>query len=94
MWEMADTFISVMMATKSFFIYRKKVFPWIKRISSFIRCTELNWKVTDVNGLGASIFLKYMGWYLGVPGKLHDDECMIYIFTGNVINGNPSIFNK
>ena len=27
-------------------------------------------------------------------GKLQNDECLIYIFTGNVENGIPIIFNK
>ena len=35
-----------------------------------------------------------MGWFLVVIGKLHSDEYLIYIFTGNVENGNPIIFNK
>ena len=35
-----------------------------------------------------------MGWYLGVIGKLHNDECLIYIFTGEVLNGTPNIFNR
>ena len=54
----------------------------------------MNWKLTDANGLCVSIFLKNMGWYLGVIGKLHNDEYLIYILTGKVQNGNPSIFNK
>ena len=35
-----------------------------------------------------------MGWYLGVIGKLQNDECLICIFTGKVQNGTPIIFNK
>ena len=35
-----------------------------------------------------------MGWSLGVIGKLYNDECLIYIFTGEVLNGTPNIFNK
>ena len=35
-----------------------------------------------------------MGWYLGVIGKLHNDEYLIYIFTGEFLNGTPKIFNK
>ena len=60
----------------------------------FIECTEMNWKTSDINGLCSSIFLDRMGWLLGVIGKLHNDECLIYIFTGNVENGTPIIFNK
>ena len=35
-----------------------------------------------------------MGWLLGVIGKIHNDECLIYIFTENVENGTALIFNK
>ena len=55
---------------------------------------ELNWNRKYVNGLCVSIFLKDMGCYLGVIGNIQNDECLIYIFTVEVLNGNPSIFNK
>ena len=35
-----------------------------------------------------------MGWYLGVIEKIHNDECITYISTGEVLNGTPNIFNK
>ena len=35
-----------------------------------------------------------MGWYLGVTGKLHNDECLIYIFTGEVPDVTPKIFTN
>ena len=35
-----------------------------------------------------------MDCYLGVIRKLHNDEYLIYIFTGKVQNGTLSIFNK
>ena len=35
-----------------------------------------------------------MGWYLGIIEKLHNDEYVIYIFTGKVKNGTQRIFNK
>ena len=35
-----------------------------------------------------------MGCFLGVIGKLHNDECLIYIFTWNVENVTPIIFNR
>ena len=41
-----------------------------------------------------SKFLKKKGWYLVVIGKLHNDECIIYIFTGKVQNGTPIIFKE
>ena len=31
---------------------------------------------------------------MGIIGKPHNDECIIYIFTGNFQNSTPSIFNK
>ena len=54
----------------------------------------MNWKTSYVNGLCVSIFLDNMGWFFGVIGKFHNDEYLIYIFTGNVENGTPIIFNK
>ena len=60
----------------------------------FTECTEMNWNVIYENELCASIFLNNMGWYLGVIGNIHNDECIIYIFTGKVKNSTTSIFNK
>ena len=54
----------------------------------------MNWEKIDENGLCVSIFLKNLGWYLGVIEKLQNDECLIYIFTGKVQNGTPIIFNE
>ena len=54
----------------------------------------MNWKASDVNILCTSVFLKNMGWYLGVIGELHNDECLMYIFTGKVENVTPIIFDK
>ena len=54
----------------------------------------MNWKVTDPNGLCVSILLNNTRWYLGVIVKLHNNECLIYIFTSNFQNCTPSIFNK
>ena len=31
---------------------------------------------------------------MGVIVKLHNDECLIYILTGEVLNGTPNILNK
>ena len=47
----------------------------------------MSWKISDVNGLCISIFLNKMGWYLGVIGRIHNDEYLIYILTGKVENG-------
>ena len=60
----------------------------------FIEFTELNWNGKYEHGLCVYIFLKDMGWYLGVAGKINNYECIIYICTGKVIIGNTSIFNK
>ena len=60
----------------------------------FVEFTVLNWNRRDANDLCVSILLYYMGRYLEVIGKIHDDEYMIYIFTDKFINGTPSIFNK
>ena len=54
----------------------------------------MNCKTSDVPGFCISIFLDKMGWLLGIIGKLHNDGCLIYIFTGNVENVTPIIFNK
>ena len=73
----------------------KRRYPVLKKSPvPFIKCTEMNWKTSDVNGLCNSIFLDNMGCFLGVIGKLHNDECLIYIFTGNVENITPIVFNK
>ena len=58
----------------------------------FVECTELIWNIKDSNGLCLSIFFKCMGWYLRVIGNIHNDECLIHIFTGGFINGTPNIF--
>ena len=65
-----------------------------KKYFLFIDCTELNWGGKDANGLCVYIFFKNMGVYLGVIGKLHNYEGLIYIFTGGFLNGTPNIFNK
>ena len=36
-----------------------------------------------------SILTKFTIGYLGVKGKLHNSQCLIYIFTGKVIDGSP-----
>ena len=35
-----------------------------------------------------------MACYLGLIEKLNNHECIIYIFTGKIQNGTPSIFDK
>ena len=74
----------------------KQKYPILKTNSSiiFIECTEMNWKKSYLNGLCSLIFLDNMGWFLGVIGTIHNDEYSIYIFTENVENGTPIIFNK
>ena len=70
-------------------------YPVLKKTSVlFIERTEINWKTSDVDGLCTLFFLHKMRWLLGVIVKLHNDECLICIFTGNVENGTPIIFNK
>ena len=53
----------------------------------------MNWKTSDVNGFCIAIFLNNTGWFLVAIGKLHTNECLIYIFTGNDENGTPLIFH-
>ena len=65
-----------------------------KKYFLFIDCTELNWGGKDANGLCVSIFFKNMAWYLGVIWKVYYDECLIYIFTCEVLNGTSNMFNK
>ena len=36
-------------------------------------------KTSDANGLCVSILLNNMGWYLGLMGKLDNNEYQIYI---------------
>ena len=49
---------------------------------------------SDVNVFCFLIFLNNMVWYLVVTGKIRNDECLTYIFTGGNDNGTPIIFNK
>ena len=35
-----------------------------------------------------------MVWYLVDTGNLHNGECLIHIFTGEVLNGNQIKFNN
>ena len=46
------------------------------------------------NGLCVYILIKYMRWYLGVIRKLHKDQCLIYLFIGEVLNGTSNIFTN
>ena len=57
----------------------------------FVEYIEMNWKISDANGLCISILFKNMGWYLGVIRNIDNDECRIYIFTGKVENDTPVI---
>ena len=52
------------------------------------------WNKIDTNGICVSILTKFTVGYLGVKGKLHNSQCLIYIFTGKVIDGSPKIFTK
>ena len=54
----------------------------------------MNWEASKVTDLCISILLNNMGWYFGVIGKIHNTECLIYIFTGKCEIGTPGIFNK
>ena len=71
---------------KDLYYMLKRRYPVIKNISyvPFIEHTEMNFKTIYANGLCVSIFLKNMGWHLGVIGNIHNYECLIYIFTGNL----------
>ena len=35
-----------------------------------------------------------MGWYLSLMVNIYNDECLVYIFMGGVINGTINKFNK
>ena len=75
---------------------QKEIFTFGKICTSvlFIECTEIIWKKRNSNRLFVSIFIKYMEWYLVVIGKLHNEKCLINIFTVEVLNGNPNIFTN
>ena len=60
----------------------------------FIECTELILKIKYVSGLFVYFFFKNTAWYLGVIGKVHNNECLIYIFIDEVLNGTPNIFTN
>ena len=44
----------------------------------------MNWNGKDANGLCVSIFLKATVCYLGVIGKFHNYECLIYFSHVNL----------
>ena len=67
---MADSFISMAIGNYRY-LYTLKV-PVEKSSIIFIECTELNWNRKYANGFCVSIFLKDMGWYFGVIGKLNN----------------------
>ena len=93
MLKMADHFISKMMGNYSYLIYKNIYCLWIFSVI-WIKYTGLIFSKSDENGLGVYIFFKYIGWYLGVIGKLHNNECLIYVFTGECFNGTPNIFTN
>ena len=41
-----------------------------------------------------SVLIKDLGWYLRVIGKLHNEECLIYILTGEVQYVTPNTFTR
>ena len=41
-------------------------------------------KTSYVNGLCISTFLNKIGFHLGAIVNLHNDSCLMYIFTGKV----------
>ena len=83
------------MGNQSYYISQKK--DSVGKICTaviFIECTEIIWNKIYINGLCVSIFIKDMGWYLGVIGNLLNYECLIYIFTGEVLNDTPNILTN
>ena len=73
---------------------QKKILPVKTNPVFFIKCTELTQNRKFANGLCFYIFYKDTGWYLGVIGNLHNDEFIIYIFMGEVLNGTINIFTN
>ena len=90
---MADFYLKDDGKLDTYYILKIRYLVIKKSSVIFIEFTEMNWKHKDANGLCVSIYLNNIGWYLGVIGKLQNYECLIYIFTGKVENGTPSIFN-
>ena len=75
---------------------KNQIFPVENEFTSviFIECTGTIWNRRDASWFCVSIFIKDMGWYLEVIGNLLNDECIIYIFTGEVLNGTPNILTN
>ena len=46
----------------------------------FFQCIKIIWNKINADGLCFSIFIKDMGWYLGVIGRLHNESYHIYIY--------------
>ena len=90
---MENYFISTTMGNYSYYISKNKYFPLKICISVLlIEYTEITWNNIYENVLFVSIFIKYMGCYLGVIEKINNDEFLIYIFTGGVLNSSKNIF--
>ena len=75
---------------------RKERLPVKNDISyfSFIKYSEIIWNKRDANGSCVPVFIIDMGWYLWVIGRLHNDETLVYLFTGEVIDGTPNISSE
>ena len=71
---MEDDFNSLIIGKYSYQIFKKKVIL-LKKCPSFlfIERTEITINERDSNGLCVSIFIKYIGWCLGVIGKLNNE---------------------
>ena len=61
---------------------------------SFNRMQWNNTEQKSENILCVSIIFKYTVCYLIVIGNIQNDECLIYIFKGGVLNGTTNIFNS
>ena len=51
------------------------------------------WNIIGVNVLCVEISTKEIGWYLLVIGKIHYEETLVYLFTGEVTTGTPKFLN-
>ena len=87
--------ISTMMENYIYYIFKNNDCLLKKcALVMFVKCNGIIWNMIYANGLCISIFIKDTLWYLGVIVKLHNNECLIYIFIVEVLYGTPKMFTN
>ena len=96
MLVMVIYFTSTKMVKWSYYTFKNKYFLLKMNLLRLFSLNKLEilWNNRDSNGLCVSILIKYMEWYLVVIGKLHNEECLIYIFIREIKYDTPNILKN